>query len=111
MAATRRLRHQQSWFVATLAVIGAFSFSPASYAATSSISLQVTAVVQNTCSMAVTPSASATLAAPRNGVRVDCQYGQAYTVNVEPAAVDAGTAPGKSAGSIPGSTMVVTVTY
>jgi hypothetical protein len=109
MAAAKRVRHLQFWFAAALVVIGAVSFSAVSRGATTSISLQVSAVVQNTCSMAVTLPASAPRAVSRNTVKVDCQYGQSYTVNVQPATVD--VASDKSAALVSGSTMIVMVTY
>lgn len=110
-AAAKRLRHLQFWFAAGLIVVDTVSLSAASLAATSSIRLQVSAVVQNTCSMAVTPPISAPPAVPRNAVRVDCQYAQAYTVDVEPAAGAAETAANKFAPSVSANPLIVTVTY
>lgn len=111
MVAAKRLRHRQFWFVAVVIVADTVSLSAASLAATSSIRLQVSAVVQNTCSMAVTPPISAPPAVPRNAVRVDCQYAQAYTVNLQPAAVAAETAADKLAPSVSANPLIVTVTY
>lgn len=110
MVAAKRSRHLQFWFAAALVVACTVSFSAASLATTTSNSLQVTAVVVNTCTMAVAPLVSAPPAVLKNVVKVDCQYGQAYTVNVGPAAVDAETAPGKS-GSGSANATIVTVTY
>ncbi|MDE2476617.1 MAG: hypothetical protein KGO48_16305 [Alphaproteobacteria bacterium] len=110
MAAAKRFRHLRFWFAAALIVVDTVSLSAASVAATSSIPLQVTVLVQNTCSMAVTPPVSAPPAVPRNAVRVDCQYAQAYTVDVEPA-VSAETAANKSAPPVSGNPLIITVTY
>lgn len=110
VAAANRLCHLRFWLAAGI-VVGGVSFSATSMAATSIFPLQVTAVVQNTCSMAVTPPVSAQPAVPRNVVSVNCQYGQAYTVSVEPAAIATGTAPVKSASSGSGDSLIVTVTY
>jgi hypothetical protein len=92
---------------AVFVAAGAILFSAESMAATSLASFQVTAVVQNTCRIAVTPPVSAPPAVAKNLVSVDCQYGQAYSVRVEPVAVVVEAAPDKSAGT----PMIVTVTY
>lgn len=111
MATAKRLRHLQFWFAAGLIVVDAVSFSAASLAATASFPLQVSVVVQNTCSMAVTRPISAPPTVPTNAVRVNCQYAQAYTVDVAPAAVAAETAADKSAPSVSGNPLIITVTY
>lgn len=111
MDAAKQFRHMQPWLITALVAAGVASFSVPSVAATTVISLQVTAVVQNTCSSSVMLPASAPSAAPTNFVNVSCQYGQAYTVNVQPAAVTVGTGTDKSAGSLSGNNMIVTVTY
>ena len=111
MAVAKRLRHLKFWFVAALIGAGSVSLSAASLAATTSIPLQVTAIVQNTCSMAVKPPVSSPPAVPMSPVRVDCQYVQAFTVDVKPAAVITGTAGDKLAPPVSGNLLIITVTY
>ena len=111
MTAAKQLRYLRSCIVVALAVIGAASFSAASLAATTLVSFQVSAVVQNSCNMALKPQVSAPLAVPKNLVTVNCQYGQSYTVAVQPVAVDVGTAPGTPVAPVSGNATIVTVTY
>lgn len=68
-------------------------------------------MVLDSCSMTVMPPVSASLAGPDNVVRVDCRYGQAYSVRMAPSAVDAAAAPDKSAALFSGNPLIVTVMY
>ena len=109
MAAAKRFPHLQFRFVAALVIASAFS-AP-SWSATTLISLQVSVLVQNACSAALTPTISTAPAVPGNLVKVNCQYGQAYTVDVEPAAAGVGPGPIKTPPQVSGNVTIVTVTY